>query len=89
MFEILTEKLNQVLNNLGKKGRLSEKDIDAALREIRIALLEADVNFKVVKHFLEGIREKALSIGAIDFLDKPFDISDLMNKMKDLLHDRI
>jgi signal recognition particle subunit SRP54 len=79
MFEILTEKLNQVLNNLGKKGRLSEKDIDAALREIRIALLEADVNFKVVKHFLEGIREKALSAAVLESLTPAQQIVKIVN----------
>ncbi len=60
MFETLSDKLNGVFRGLGNKGRLTEKDVDAALREIRLALLEADVNFKVAKSFVAGIRERAL-----------------------------
>jgi len=62
VFEALTEKLNQVFKRLGGKGKLTEKDIDEALREVRLALLEADVNFRVVKDFLARVRER--SIGA-------------------------
>jgi len=51
MFELLTEKLSKVFNNLRSRGRLSEKDIQDALKQIRLALLEADVNYKVVKDF--------------------------------------
>jgi len=79
MFEVLTEKINQVLNTLGKKGKISEKDIDAALREIRVALLEADVNFKVVKHFLESIREKALSATVLESLTPAQQIVKIVN----------
>ena len=61
MLEVLTQKLSGVFHRLGGKGKLSEKDIDAALREVRLSLLEADVNFKVVKEFLSRIRERALS----------------------------
>ena len=60
MFESLSDKLNGVFRGLGSKGRLTEKDVDSALREIRLALLEADVNFKVAKSFVERIRERAL-----------------------------
>jgi signal recognition particle subunit SRP54 len=66
MFEILTEKLGNVLRSLNNRGKLSEKDIDEALRHIRIALLEADVNFKVVKTFLAGVREKALTATVLE-----------------------
>ncbi len=62
MFEILSEKLSAVFRKLGGKGKLSEKDIDDALRQVRLALLEADVNFKVVKDFIARVRER--SIGA-------------------------
>ena len=61
MFEALTEKLNGVFKRLGNKGRLTEKDVDEALREIRMALLEADVNFRVARDFVGRIREKALT----------------------------
>jgi signal recognition particle subunit SRP54 len=68
MFEIITEKLSKVLSSLSNKGKLSEKDIDEALRQVRLALLEADVNFKVVKDFLAGIREKALTAEVMESL---------------------
>ncbi len=60
MFEALTEKLNGVFGRLGSKGRLTEKDVDAALREVRMALLEADVNFRVARELVGRIRERAL-----------------------------
>ena len=58
-FEGLTEKLQNVFKNLRGKGRLTEEDIKAALREVKLALLEADVNFKVVKNFTRSVQEKA------------------------------
>jgi signal recognition particle subunit SRP54 len=60
MFEGLSEKLNAVFKRLRGYGKLSEQNIDAALREVRLALLEADVHFKVVKGFIASIKEKAL-----------------------------
>lgn len=59
-FEGLAEKLQNTFRNLSGKGVISEKDIDSAMREVRLALLEADVNFKVVKDFVARIKEKAL-----------------------------
>ena len=60
MFDALSEKLNGVFKRLGAKGRLSEGDVDEALREVRLALLEADVNFRVARDFVGRIREQAL-----------------------------
>src|SRR5437867_7278746 len=60
MFETLSEKLQRVFKNLRGEGKLSEQHLDEALREIRVALLEADVNFKVVKQFTDAVRSKAL-----------------------------
>ena len=60
MFEILSEKLGKVFRLLGNKGKLTEKDIDEGLRQVRLALLEADVNFKVVKDFIGRVRERAV-----------------------------
>jgi len=60
VFDSLSEKLNAVFKKLSGKGKLSEADVDAALREVRLALLEADVNFKVVKDFLARVRERAI-----------------------------
>jgi len=59
MFENLTERLNQVFKKLKGRGKLSEKDITESLREVRLALLEADVNYKVVKDFIARVQEKA------------------------------
>ncbi len=60
MFEGLSEKLQAVFDRLGRRGVLSEADVDVALREVRLALLEADVNFKVVKDFLARVRVRAI-----------------------------
>ena len=61
MFEALSEKLNGIFYKLGNKGRLTEKDIDASLREVRMALLEADVNFRVARQLVSNIKERALA----------------------------
>ena len=60
VFEGLSERLQETLGKLTGKGKLSEKDIDAAMREIRLSLLEADVNYKVVKDFVKTIKERSL-----------------------------
>src|SRR5690606_8576011 len=60
MFETLSDRLNETFGKLGKKGRLTEKDVDEAMRDVRRALLEADVNFKVVKEFVANVKERAL-----------------------------
>ncbi len=60
MFDTLSERLRATLGNLTGRGRISEADVDAAMREVRLALLEADVNFKVVKDFVARVREKAV-----------------------------
>src|ERR1043165_9036483 len=60
MFETLSDKLQRVFKNLRGEGKLSEQHLDEALKEIRMALLEADVNFKVVKQFTDAVRVKAL-----------------------------
>lgn len=60
MFDALSSRLTDVLGRLGNKGRLTEKDVDAALREVRMALLEADVNFRVAKHLVAAIKARAL-----------------------------
>ena len=59
-FDSLTEKLQNVFRNLRSKGRLTEDDVKAALREVKMALLEADVNFKVVKKFAKDVQERAV-----------------------------
>ncbi|GJQ35712.1 MAG: signal recognition particle protein [Anaerolineaceae bacterium] len=60
MFETLTGRLNQIFDQLRRRGKLSEADVDAAMREVRLALLEADVHFSVVKTFIAKVRERAV-----------------------------
>jgi len=60
MFESLSDKLQGVFDRLGRKGKLSEQDVDEALREVRLALLEADVNFRVVRNFVAKVRERSI-----------------------------
>jgi len=69
MFESLSERLQAVFNRLRNKGVITEKDVDEALREVRIALLEADVNFKVAKEFLARVRERALGAQVLQGLN--------------------
>ena len=59
-FESLADKLQNVFKNLRGKGRLTEADVKAALKEVKMALLEADVNFKVVKQFVNSVQERAV-----------------------------
>ena len=67
-FESLTEKLQNVFKNLRSKGRLTEEDVKAALKEVKMALLEADVNFKVVKQFIKTVEERAVGAGCHEWL---------------------
>ncbi|HXF86672.1 MAG TPA: signal recognition particle protein [Anaerolineales bacterium] len=60
MFESLTSRLNQIFDQLRRRGKLTEADVDAAMREVRLALLEADVHFSVVKSFIARVRERAI-----------------------------
>lgn len=68
MFDKLSDKLQSIFSGLRGKGRLTEEDIDTAMREIRMALLEADVNFKVVKEFTKRTKERCLTAEVLDSL---------------------
>ena len=68
-FESLTEKLQNVFKNLRSKGRLTEEDVKAALKEVKMALLEADVNFKVVKQFVKTVEERAVGADVMNGLN--------------------
>jgi len=59
MFESLAEKLQEAFRKMSGKGKLSEDDVKAGLREVKLALLEADVNFKVVKDFIQRVQDRA------------------------------
>ena len=59
-FESLSDKLQNIFKNMRRKGRLTEEDVKASLKEVKMALLEADVSFKVVKTFMKSVQEKAV-----------------------------
>lgn len=68
MFGNLADRLQNLMSNLRGKGKLSEKDIEQAMREIRLALLEADVNYKVVKGFVQKVKERSLGVEVMESL---------------------
>ncbi len=80
MLEVLTQKLSKVFDRLAGKGKLSEGDIDEALRQVRLALLEADVNFKVVKEFLSKVKERALGAEVLHSLTPAQQIIKIVNE---------
>ena len=79
-FENLSEKLQNALASLTGKGKLSEKDIDQAMREVRLALLEADVNFKVVKDFVKKVKEEALGEKVMNSLTPGQQVIKIVNE---------
>jgi len=80
MFEVLSDKLSAVFRKLSGKGKLTEKDIDDALRQVRLALLEADVNFKVVKDFTTRVRERSLGAQVLGSLTPAQQIIKIVNE---------
>ena len=79
MFDTLTERLGGVFQRLGRRGRLSEKDVTAALREVRMALLEADVNFKVARDLVAGIRERAVGAEVLESVTPAQQVIKIVN----------
>jgi len=80
MFESLSEKLSRTFKKLKGQGRLTEKNIQEALKEVRMALLEADVNYKVVKKFVEDIRESATGQSVLDSLTPGQQVIKIVNE---------
>jgi signal recognition particle subunit SRP54 len=80
MFEVLSEKLSNVFRFLGNRGKLTEKDIDDAMRQVRLALLEADVNFKVVKDFTSRVRERSIGAEVLESLTPAQQIIKIVNE---------
>src|SRR5258706_15335458 len=80
MFETLTNRLNQIFDGLRRRGKLSEADVDAAMREVRLALLEADVHFAVVKNFIAKIRERAIGAEVSKALNPGQQIIKIVNE---------
>ncbi len=80
MFEFLTTKFEDLFYKIRNKGKLSPADLDNAIREIRLALLEADVNFKVVKEFLENIKQKAVGANILESLTSYQQVVKIVNE---------
>ena len=80
MFEILSEKLGRVFRALSNRGKLTEKDIDEGLRQVRLALLEADVNFRVVKDFIARVRERAIGAEVMQSLTPGQQVVKIVNE---------
>jgi signal recognition particle subunit SRP54 len=79
VFDTLSERLRTTLGTLTGRGRISEADVDAAMREVRLALLEADVNFKVVKDFVARVREKAVGADVLASLTAGQQVVKIVN----------
>jgi len=79
MFDSLSDRLRKTLGNLTGRGRISEADVDAAMREIRLSLLEADVNFKVVKDFVARVRERAVGSEVLESITAGQQIVKIVN----------
>lgn len=80
MFESLSDKLQSVFGNLNRHGTITEKDLDEAMREVRLALLEADVNYKVVREFIARVRERALGAEILKSLTPTQQIVGIVNE---------
>ena len=79
MFDTLSDRLRQTLGSLTGRGRISEADVDAAMREVRLALLEADVNFKVVKDFVARVKERAVGADVLESLTAGQQVVKIVN----------
>jgi signal recognition particle subunit SRP54 len=79
MFESLTSRLSRVFTQLRRRGKLSEQDVDSALREVRLALLEADVHFEVVKNLVDRVRARALGVEVSKALNPAEQVIKIVN----------
>ena len=79
MFENLTDKLQSIFDGLSRQGKLSENDVNVAMREVRLALLEADVNFKVVKEFIERVKVRAIGAEVMSSLTPAQQVVKIVN----------
>src|SRR5881275_1926486 len=80
MFESLSKRLEGVFTNLSGKGKLTEADVNEAMREVRLALLEADVSLKVVRQFVERVREKAIGADVLGSLSPAQQVLAIVNE---------
>ena len=80
MFDQLSDRLQETLSGVRSRGKLSEADVDRAMREIRLVLLEADVNFKVVKQFTSQVRERCVGEGVLESLNPGQQVVKIVNE---------
>jgi len=80
MFDQLSDRLQETLAGVRSRGKLTEADVDGAMREIRLALLEADVNFKVVKSFTAAVKERCLGAGVLESLNPGQQVVKIVNE---------
>jgi signal recognition particle subunit SRP54 len=80
VFDQLSDRLQETLNGVRSRGKLTEADVDSAMREIRLALLEADVNFKVVKAFTTAVKERCLGAGVLESLHPGQQVVKIVNE---------
>lgn len=80
VFESLSEKLQNALSKLRSKGKLTEKDVDVAMKEVRLALLEADVNYKVVKDFVKNVKSRAIGTEVMESLTPGQQVVKIVNE---------
>ncbi|MGH2102269.1 signal recognition particle receptor subunit alpha, partial [Aerococcus urinaeequi] len=85
-FESLSDRLQGAVQNMGKKGKITEGDLKEMMREVRLALLEADVNFKVVKNFVKRVNERALNSEVLQSLSPAQQVVKIVNdELTDLM----
>src|ERR687891_2458788 len=80
MFDVLGDRLQATLSDVRSRGKLTDADVDKAMREIRLALLEADVNFKVVKSFTAQVKERCIGAGVLESLDPGQQVVKVVNE---------
>src|ERR671934_159174 len=79
MFENLTDRLQDIFGKMGRKGKLTEQDVDEVMREVKLAMLEADVNFKVVKDFIKRLKERAIGAEVLQSLSPAQQVVKIVN----------
>src|SRR5947199_2405411 len=80
MFENLTDRLQDIFGKMGRKGKLTEQDVDQVMREVKLAMLEADVNFKVVKDFINRLKERAIGAEVLQSLSPAQQVVKIVNE---------
>jgi signal recognition particle subunit SRP54 len=80
MFENLTDRLQDIFGKMGRKGKLTEQDVDEVMREVKLAMLEADVNFKVVKDFIKRLKERAIGAEVLQSLSPAQHVVKIVNE---------